>query len=238
MREWKSAHQVSWAKVIKTQVLRPYLPYFRYLRSCLPLQREPWADHSAIHPVFARRLKLLPRVRQAEKDSASTKLRDPELEHFASYHAGRNSIGSLLMESGAGYALEIRDPTIDQRVLKFCFSIPVDQFRTAREDRWLIRRAMQGLLPAKVLSNPLRGLQAADIAFRVLAYPDEMESTLTRLEASPMVGEYLDLPKMRRVWRSLQKSIDANNTTECGSILLRGILAGHFLLRFQGEQDG
>jgi hypothetical protein len=94
---------------------------------------------------------------------------------------------------------------------------------------------MQGLLPPQVLSNPLRGLQAADVAFRVLAYPDEMESTLARLEASPMVGEYIDLPKMRRVWRSVQKSVNINNTFQCGSILLRGILAGLFLLRFNGE---
>lgn len=235
LREWKSARQVSWARAVKSQVLRPLLPPIRQFRSYLPMQKKPWADYSAIHPAFARRLNLLPRVRQAEKDSASKRLRDPELEHYASYQAGRTSVGSILLETGAGYALEVRDPTIDQRVLKFCFSIPVDQFSRAGEDRWLIRRAMQGLLPPQVLSNPLRGLQAADVALRVLAHPDEMESALLRLEASPIVGGYLDMPKMRRVWRSLQKSVDANNTHQCGSILLRGILAGLFLLRFYGE---
>jgi len=238
MREWKSAHQVSWARAIKSQVLRPLLMSLRNIRSYLPTQREPWADYSAIHPSFARRLNLLPRVRQAEKDSASKKLRDPEMEHYASYHAGRTSVGSILLESGAGYSLEIRDPTIDQRVLKFCFSIPVDQYRRAGEDRWLIRRAMQGLLPPQVLSNPLRGLQAADVAWRVVAHPGEMESALFRLEGSPIVGDYLDLPKMRRVWRSLQKSVNTNNTHQCGSILLRGILVGLFLLRFHDEQNG
>jgi asparagine synthase (glutamine-hydrolysing) len=237
MRAWKSAHQVSWAKAIKSQMLAPLQPYIDYFQSYLPLQSEPWGNYSAIHPGFARRLKILPHVRQAVRDSAAIKIGDPEIEHYASYHAGRMSVGSIWLESSAGYDLEIRDPTIDQRLLEFCFSIPVDQFRRAKEDRWLIRRAMQGLLPPQVLSNPLRGLQAADVAFRVLAHPDEMVSTLARLDASPIVGEYLNLPKMRQVWRSLQKSVNVDNTSQCGSILLRGILAGLFLLRFHGEQD-
>ncbi len=238
MREWKSAHQVSWIRAIKRQMVNPYLPIFRILRSHLPRQSEPWANYSAINPVFARRLNILPHVIQAQKDSALAKLDSPEREHYASFRAGRSWVGSLLQGTGAGYALEIRDPTIDQRVLEFCFSIPVDQFRGAGEDRRLIRRAMQGLLPQQVLSNPRRGQQAADVAWRVAAYPDEMETTLRQLEHSQFVGDYLDLPKMRRVWRSIQDSVNAKNTIQCGSILLRGILAGLFLLRFHGDQYG
>ncbi len=140
MREWKSAHQVSWIRAIKRQMVNPYLPIFRILRSHLPRQSEPWANYSAINPVFARRLNILPHVIQAQKDSALAKLDSPEREHYASFRAGRSWVGSLLQGTGAGYALEIRDPTIDQRVLEFCFSIPVDQFRGAGEDRRLIRR--------------------------------------------------------------------------------------------------
>lgn len=234
LREWKSAHQVSWAKVIKSQVLHPLIPSIKHIRSYFPMQGERWANYSAIHPSFARRLNLLNRVRQAEKDLVLKELRDPDFSHYASYNAGRASVGSLMLESGAGYSLEIRDPTFDQRVLKFCFSIPNDQFYRSGEDRWLIRRAMQGLLPQQVLSNSYRGTQAADVALRVLDHPKDMKSTLSRLESSPIVGDYLDLPKMHQVWRSLQKSVNVNNTRECGSILLRGILTGLFLLRFDG----
>jgi asparagine synthase (glutamine-hydrolysing) len=237
IQDWKDANKISWIRTIKRQIVNPWLPYLRHFGSYLPVQGYPWSEYSAINPNFARRLNILKQVQVEKRRLTLSRLDDPEAEHYARYYGVRNSIGAVAQGCGAGYGLEIRDPTIDQRVLEFCFSIPVDQFNRVGEDRWLIRRAMQGLLPQRVLSNTKRGLQSADVAWRVAAHPDEMETTLSRLERSGVVADYLDIPKMRRVWRSIQVSINAENTSQCRNILLRGILAGLFLLRFNGDQN-
>jgi asparagine synthase (glutamine-hydrolysing) len=238
IRDWRTAHRVSWSKAMKSQIIRPWLPIIRYARLSLIQQKDPWLKYSAINPLFARRLNILPFVDQMYKESATRRFGDPEREHYAVYNAARTWIGAVAQGSGAGYNLEIRDPTIDQRVVKFCFSIPVEQYQNAGEDRWLIRRAMRGLLPQEVLTNQMRGKQSADIARRTAAHPDEMERILNRFESSAVVGEYLNLPGMRRVWRSIQDSVNINNSSQCGSILLKGALVGLFLLRFSGEESG
>jgi asparagine synthase (glutamine-hydrolysing) len=235
LREWRSKAEISWAGALKSQVLRPLLRPTGILRSYLPPGRAPWVERSAIHPEFAHRMDLLRQIHQARRESVKKRYYEPQGEHFGAYNTGRKTIGSLLFESGARYDLDIRDPTIDQSLLEFCFGIPEDLYQRAGEKRWLIRKAMQGLLPPQLLSNPLRGLQSADVAWRLLAHPEEMESVLRRLEVSPIAGEYLDLPTMRGVWASIQKSVNVKNSYQCRAVLLKGIMAGLFLLRFEGD---
>ena len=56
----------------------------------------------------------------------------------------------------------MRDPTADIDVVSYCFGVPQQQYLAEGIDRSLIRRAMWGLLPEKVLTNRMSGLQAAD----------------------------------------------------------------------------
>ena len=58
--------------------------------------------------------------------------------------------------------VEVRDPTADIDVVLYCFGVPQEQYLAEGIDRSLIRRAMWELLPDKVLTNRMSGLQAAD----------------------------------------------------------------------------
>jgi len=91
---------------------------------------------------------------------------------------------------------------------------------------------MQGYLPDSVRLNTRRGLQAADIGQRVLSNRSEMARALERLEDHDLAREVLDLTRMAGVMASLEGGLTAQNTVDCGTILLRGLMAGLFLLRF------
>jgi asparagine synthase (glutamine-hydrolysing) len=138
----------------------------------------------------------------------------------------------LWYEIGAAHALEIRDPTFDQRVMSFCWSIPQSQYVRDGRNRMLIRRAMADYLPEQVLWNRRMGVQAADIGQRIVDHRGEMGTALAKLEQSELARHYLDLPKMRGVFESVQHGIDPTNSEECGTILSRGLMVGLFLLRF------
>ena len=92
----------------------------------------------------------------------------------------------------------------------------------------LIRTAMAGRLPDVVRLNRLRGWQAADIVSRLRADRDAMEACLDDLEQSDAV-HYVNLPAMRRVWRTVQSYDDLETHKNAKSVLLRGLIVGIFV---------
>ena len=217
-------------QTLKRQFLKPLLlPAIRLFRYYKNGTRLPWHDYAAIHPHFAQRLQLENRMREAGHDATFT---TPSAERLVKFRSCMTSGGAIWHALGAGYNLDVRDPTQDARLIEFCLRLPNNQFHRRGEDRRLIRRAMADRMPHDVLHNRRRGLQAADIGYRVVEQHEEIGAVLDRMEQSPLVRECLDLPRMRNVLTTLQSHIDAAITAQCGSILLRGLSVGLFLERF------
>jgi asparagine synthase (glutamine-hydrolysing) len=147
---------------------------------------------------------------------------------------GRSVVGCRLQQRGASFALEIRDPTMDRRVLEFCLAIPDNQFVREGNDRFLIRRAMKGLLPKKVLLNRKRGLQAPDIAARLHQNSRQMKEALQRIQKeSRLAAEFLDIKKMWDALTIVEQGLNPRDARQAGSILLRGLMMGLFLHGFE-----
>jgi len=196
----------------------------RSVRARARMGREPWLTYSAIRPEFARRVNLRERMRSEDHDPTFSR-------PWATPHAPRIELllepGSRLAESAAAHGLSIRDPTQDLRVVKYCLSVPEDQFvDPTGGSRWLIRRAMRGAIPPEVLENPRRGLQAADLVLRLRAHPDEMEAALAECARVPEVADYIDLPRLRAVWARVRVENTEATGHDARSILSRGLMAG------------
>lgn len=217
-------------RIVKPLLLDPLLKKYRRFNPA----PEPWASYSAINQEFAREWKISERMRQNGHDPTFSATTDPQKERLEIIKPGKSFVGFIWQESGAGFSLDVRDPTIDKRVMEFCLSIPNDQYVREGRSRWLIRRAMKDLMPAVVLDNIKDGSQAADIGRRLLVHFDETESALHRIERSKLAGHYLDIPLMRRTLHQARHHLDAQVTAELGSIFSRGLMAGLFLRRFDG----
>ena len=75
----------------------------------------------------------------------------------------------LLQNLSLRYSLWKRDPTNDLRVIRFCLSVPEDQYVQNGMDRALIRRATENYLPDKVrLNQQIRGVQGVDWVHRMM----------------------------------------------------------------------
>ena len=221
-------------KMVKRHLLRPVLFPMRDQVSRLRyLGREPWAEYSAINVNWARSLDLTRRMKASGHDPLFMLPSDSIQAHLQLLRTA-GAIGPILAAIGPAYGLEVRDPTMDNRLMEFCLAIPDEQYRLNGQDRALIRRAMQGLLPDEVRLNMRRGLQAADLGLRILAELPQVQAMLARLEGSALARQVLDLPKMNGVLHALQKEVNVKTTEECGTILTRGMGVGMFLLRFDG----
>jgi asparagine synthase (glutamine-hydrolysing) len=225
-------------RAVKQYLLRPIvMKPIRTFRRSVPwglFGPEPWAAYSAINPAWARSLDLSRRMKASGHDpffmppSDSDQARLQVLSHA-------DGAGAIWAEMSPAYGLEVRDPTIDKRVMEFCLAIPDEQYRLNGQSRALIRRAMKGLLPDEVRLNTRRGVQAADLGHRILAELPQTQAMLARLERSALARQVLDLPRMNRVLHALQKEVSVRTTQECGTILTRGMMVGMFLSRFDGD---
>jgi asparagine synthase (glutamine-hydrolysing) len=233
LRAWRSFHRKTWIQALKSQIIKPLIPIplltgFYKIRS----GKEPWKNYSAINSNFARRLRLSRKMKERGHDPHFRSLADPRKERYRILQPGRSIAGATWHEVGAGFDIQVRDPTQDKRIMEFCLSIPDEQYTRDGKTRLLIRQSMEGLLPPKVLWNVLHGKQAADIWWRVQQLPEIIGAKLKMFERSNIAREYLDIPKMRSILNLSKNKIDKSITYQCDTVLLRGLMVGLFLLRF------
>ncbi len=145
----------------------------------------------------------------------------------------RIDLGTANKGTLAGYGIDLRDPTADRRLVEFCLSVPTEEFIADGVPRALARRALADRVPASVLNERRRGLQAADWHEGLLAAHNEVQWELDRLGECKAARTALDLGRLRALvgnWPS-----DGWNRAETINAyrlaLLRGVSAGHFLRR-------
>jgi len=225
-------------QILKYKILMPFVPasaltYYKMYR--YEQSQEPWSEYSALNPEFGRIINLLDKMHSSAHDPTFTNLsRSSREAHFNLLIPGRFTGGALPAEMGAAYSCEVRDPTLDKRLAEYCLSIP-DKFYITNNDsnRRIIRQAMAGYLPDDVRLNKRRGMQTADIGYRLLADAQNMEIALSALHNSSQAQTYLDIDKMQLVWNKLQQNIDSKISLDCVTILLRGLMVGLFLMNEQ-----
>ena len=82
-----------------------------------------------------------------------------------------NASNTLASKLSLNYSLWKRDPTNDIRVIRFCLSLPEEQYVQNGIDRALIRRSTENLLPDEIrLNQRIRGVQGADWVHRMIPY--------------------------------------------------------------------
>ena len=167
-----------------------------------------------IDPAFARRAKPLP-----VGVFRSVGVRRTQARLLRSGHLSQRIKGWAA--SGARHGLEYRYPLLDRRLLEFALGLPPEQFRRGRWSRWLMRYALDGVLPPEIcwnsdkadparsesLSNAfagaapaLRGILAACAEPPSRARYVHMPRLLERLDTDPFQPDRWFMP----TWKALQ----------------------------------
>lgn len=187
----------------------------------------PWTDHSAIRPEFAAATGVGARAQRNRHDFHYRTRRDEringllQVDYAGDWHAAEKALTGV----------EVRDPTADLDVISYCFGVPPEQYLAEGIDRSLIRRAMWGLVPDHVLTNRLRGLQAANWHERLENQRGAIAREITALTQSPLARRAIDLPRLERAvanwpqggWHKREIFVEYNLA------LMRGVAGGRFL---------
>ncbi|EIT86519.1 asparagine synthase [Fictibacillus macauensis ZFHKF-1] len=128
-----------------------------------------------IAPHFAEEMNVLEKLTAHDVDPTGTIIRTPYevRKHQFEKLFYWNTTGTYGAKLSLRYGLVDRDPTNDLRVVKFCYSVPEDQFVKDGYNRALIRRAMKGYLPDDIrLNMTKRGVQGTDGIHRMVKAGD------------------------------------------------------------------
>ncbi|WP_096187159.1 asparagine synthase-related protein [Evansella halocellulosilytica] len=104
-----------------------------------------------------------------------------------------NKSGTAETKLSLRNALWNRDPTNDLRVIRFCLSIPEEQYTNYGYERSLLRRSMKHQLPDKVrLNHYKRGLQGADTVHRMRQNWHLFLRELKQMVTDPLVADWIN----------------------------------------------
>lgn len=223
---YRAASGRSWAGAVRKQLLGPLRRSLRGELWKLRPNSAPWRDCGPLNPAFVRRIRLAELMRAEGHDPTFGVPRPAQVARGNILMPGRNRVGALWHGVSMAMGVEVRDPSADIRLLRFCLGVPEAQYRQGDEGRLLIKRAMRGALPPEILRADRFGMQAADIGRRLLADDRAVEELLAQMERSSAAAEYLDLQQLRGLWADLRREAKPSH----GYVLMRGLNVGLFLL--------
>jgi len=163
------------------------------------LTQPIWTVNTAINPVFARRVGLAERA-QALLVNSSTPARTAREAHWQSLTSALIPyVLELADKAATAFSLEARYPFFDRRLMEFCLSLPPEQKLHQGWTRFVMRRAMAGILPHEVQWRISKANLSPNFKRRLLDYERETLDEVI-LNEPQVIEEYVDMPALRAAY--------------------------------------
>ncbi|MDQ0256588.1 asparagine synthase (glutamine-hydrolyzing) [Evansella vedderi] len=191
---------------------------------------------SFINPDLARRTNVIDKLKAYGVDVTGRGGEDPSdfrRKHFKQLYSWNKS-GTAGTKLSLRYSLWERDPTNDLRVIRFCLSIPEEQFACSGLERSLIRRATKNLLPDKVrLNQRSRGIQGADVIHRMSSNWSSFISDLEQLPSNVILADLLNMEVIKNAISNFKNGPRQELLFDDDfKILSRSLILSRFLKKF------
>jgi asparagine synthase (glutamine-hydrolysing) len=230
-REWMALHRRGHSHLkLGARALGPYLPVL-FWDLLMWLARRPGRMHGAaigFNPLAVDK-KLLREIAESRRPAGTICMDDRATRKFCTQTPDAVLIwgGSL-----AAYDVETREPLGDRRLMTFRAAIPERQFLCKGKTKWLIRRAMDGILPEVLASQRGRGLQAAEWFEAAGESRGLLGEEVDRLAANARMESLFDIPLLRGLIDGWPVSLsDADQATRYTALVI--VISGaRFARRF------
>jgi asparagine synthase (glutamine-hydrolysing) len=189
-------------KVLWGYALSPLVPEaLQHLWKRIRGQRHPlWDRDSVIAEAFAQRVGLAARLRQLQSGTSNV-FKSAQEAHRLSLESSLIAYALELADKAAvAHFLEARYPFFDRRLLEFCLALPAEQKLRAGWSRFILRRAMQGILPPEIQWRTGKANLSPNFYRNLSAMGKE---TLGRvlLEDRRVVEKFVDMAALNKIYQ-------------------------------------
>ena len=186
-----------------------------------------------INQEFANKTEVYSKLKSHDIDVTGSSFTSAHLVRKDWFEKGLywNTYGTSATKLSLRYSLWNRDPTNDLRVIRFCLSVPEEQFVQNGVDRSLIRRSTMNYLPDNVrLNQSVRGIQGADWVHRLIPSWNSFMDELNQLTTDSVVSEFLNIDYLK----GLIAKFEAEPRSEYAfnsefRTLMRGLIVSRFI---------
>lgn len=206
-------------------------PIMNKISPAIELYRSPML----INPELAKRTGVFSKLREhgINKTGSLPDIYNERKRHFEElFHW--NATNTLGAKQSLRYSLWKRDPTNDIRVIRFCLSVPEEQYVQGGIDRALIRRATEGFLPDKVrLNQHFKGVQGVDWVHRMTPSWNTFVEELQQLSADSRVFEFLNEQVVKSALSKVQEGAWPERAIDPAyRIAIRSLIVYRFIRNF------
>jgi asparagine synthase (glutamine-hydrolysing) len=183
--------------------VRPFLPdpAVRALRRIRRNSRRPLPLETLVQPGLSQRLGLAERARRTEETERKS-LKSARASHYQDITGG---INELVLETAdkasATFGLSVRYPYFDRRLVAFCFALPGDQKTRQGWTRFVMRKALEDLLPEEVAQRDNKADPSPNFLRGFQEYAGEkLEELITG--GDDVISDYVNLDVLRQIRRT------------------------------------
>lgn len=124
------------------------------------------------------------------------------------------------------------DPTQNAKIIELCMALPPECFVNRGIERYMIRGYMRGMIPDEVLI-PFqgRGLQGADIAYRVNRDWDKISEEVLSIMKLPVLREYLREDRLDVLIKKVESNpgkLDNDTVKDVATVFTLGLFLSKF----------
>jgi len=132
----------------------------------------------------------------------------------------------------AQYGIDTRDPTADRRVIELCLSLPLSAYLDKGRPRRLARNLVRGAVPAALLAERRKGVQASDWHVGMKAAQSDIRREVSLMAGSPAVERVVDVPRLDTMLAEWPEEWGHPATMrDYRLVFQRALAVGHFLRR-------
>lgn len=192
--------------------------------------KKPFFNYSLLNPQYEKEIGLLQKMEKNGNDPhfiIKSSLRKTKI-HVLNTNMSQGAW--IAQEGGDYFGLNTYDPTLDLKLLEYCYAIPDEQFVRPGHDRFMIRRAMKNKIPDEILFNKFKGLQSADLLFRIKENINDYLEVANSIKGSEICQQIIDVKKLENIILEI-KNTNEIKTLNSNPGFLRAINVGLFLLQ-------
>ena len=214
--------------IVSKDVVKTIIPYkLRKAVSRVKYIKDDSYTKVAVNPKLIKKWNVKKRFNEKNFNQNIPRFYDlKDMRKFIVNPAAFSHIGAIDTKISLTHGVMRRDPTKDKRVIEFCLSLPTDQFVRNGCERFLIRRAMGGILPDKIRLNRMsRGLQSADKFQRLMPKWNQIYSEIEQCIEDENICRYIDKEKLKRELPSIKEISDNSDWNTIRMFIITLILS-------------